>query len=212
MKGIESLSIDKNTKKRIEESAIKEFMEKGFAKASLRQIVKNAGLTTGAFYKYYPTKDALFASLVEPYANKLYSIYDITIEDFQSLPASQQQKNMIEASSGGITEMLEYIYEHYDNFKLLLCKADGTPFTSFIHNLVEREVKSTVKFIDDMRASGVEIPEIDVEFVHMITSGMFLSVFEIVAHDMQKDIAIKRVQKIKEFYTGGWERMLGFSF
>lgn len=212
MKGIESLSIDKNTKKRIEESAIKEFMEKGFAKASLRQIVKNAGLTTGAFYKYYPTKDALFASLVEPYANKLYSIYDVTIEDFQSLPASQQQKNMIEASSGGITEMLEYIYEHYDNFKLLLCKADGTPFTSFIHNLVEREVKSTVKFIDDMRASGVEVPEIDVEFVHMITSGMFLSVFEIVAHDMQKDIAIKRVQKIKEFYTGGWERMLGFSF
>ena len=212
MKGIESLSIDKNTKKRIEESAIKEFMEKGFAKASLRQIVKNAGLTTGAFYKYYPTKDALFASLVEPYANKLYSIYDVTIEDFQSLPASQQQKNMIEASSGGITEMLEYIYEHYDYFKLLLCKADGTPFTSFIHNLVEREVKSTVKFIDDMRASGVEVPEIDVEFVHMITSGMFLSVFEIVAHDMQKDIAIKRVQKIKEFYTGGWERMLGFSF
>lgn len=212
MKGSESLSIDKNTKKRIEESAIKEFMEKGFAKASLRQIVKNAGLTTGAFYKYYPTKDALFASLVEPYANKLYSIYDITIEDFQSLPASQQQKNMIEASSGGITEMLEYIYKHYDNFKLLLCKADGTPFTSFIHNLVEREVKSTVKFIDDMRASGVEVPKIDVEFVHMITSGMFLSVFEIVAHDMQKDIAIKRVQKIKEFYTGGWERMLGFSF
>lgn len=212
MKGIESLSIDKNTKKRIEESAIKEFMEKGFAKASLRQIVKNAGLTTGAFYKYYPTKDALFASLVEPYANKLYSIYDVTIADFQSLPASQQQKNMIEASSGGITEMLEYIYEHYDNFKLLLCKADGTPFTSFIHNLVEREVKSTVKFIDDMRASGVEVPEIDVEFVHMITSGMFLSVFEIVAHDMQKDIAVKRVQKIKEFYTGGWERMLGFSF
>lgn len=141
------MSIDKNTKKRIEESAIKEFMEKGFAKASLRQIVKNAGLTTGAFYKYYPTKDALFASLVEPYANKLYSIYDVTIADFQSLPASQQQKNMIEASSGGITEMLEYIYEHYDNFKLLLCKADGTPFTSFIHNLVEREVKSTVKFI-----------------------------------------------------------------
>lgn len=206
------MSIDKNTKKRIEESAIQEFMEKGFAKASLRQIVKNAGLTTGAFYKYYPTKDALFASLVEPYANKIYSIYDVTLEDFQSLPASQQQKNMIEASSGGITEMLEYIYEHYDNFKLLLCKADGTPFTSFIHNLVEREVKSTIKFIDDMRASGVEIPEIDVEFVHMITSGMFLSVFEIVAHDMQKDIAIKRVQKIKEFYTGGWERMLGFSF
>ena len=32
---------------------VKEFLEKGFQGASLRQIVKKAGLTTGAFYGYY---------------------------------------------------------------------------------------------------------------------------------------------------------------
>ena len=35
---------------RIHQAAMEEFLEKGFSDASLRQIVKNAGVTTGAFY------------------------------------------------------------------------------------------------------------------------------------------------------------------
>ena len=38
------------TLERIQQAAIKEFTEKGFQGASLRQIVKQAGVTTGAFY------------------------------------------------------------------------------------------------------------------------------------------------------------------
>ena len=34
-------------------AAKKEFSEKGFQSASLRKIVKDAGVTTGAFYGYY---------------------------------------------------------------------------------------------------------------------------------------------------------------
>ena len=43
-------------------------MEKGFQKASLRNIVKIAGVTTGAFYRCYSSKEVLFAALVEPHA------------------------------------------------------------------------------------------------------------------------------------------------
>ena len=38
------------TLERIYASAKKEFLEKGFQGASLRNIVKSAGVTTGAFY------------------------------------------------------------------------------------------------------------------------------------------------------------------
>ena len=38
------------TLKRIQLAALKEFSDKGFLGASLRQIVKQAGVTTGAFY------------------------------------------------------------------------------------------------------------------------------------------------------------------
>ena len=38
------------TLEKIQEAAMAEFLDKGFQGASLRQIVKNAGVTTGAFY------------------------------------------------------------------------------------------------------------------------------------------------------------------
>ena len=38
------------TLEKIQEAALAEFLKKGFLGASLRQIVKNAGVTTGAFY------------------------------------------------------------------------------------------------------------------------------------------------------------------
>ena len=46
---------------RIKQAALDEFSDKGFLGASLRQIVKNAGVTTGAFYGYFSGKEALFA-------------------------------------------------------------------------------------------------------------------------------------------------------
>lgn len=48
------------TREIILDTAIKHFLRDGFSGASLRSIVKDAGLTTGAFYKYYPTKEMLF--------------------------------------------------------------------------------------------------------------------------------------------------------
>ena len=46
------------TLKKIQEAAMAEFLDKGFQGASLRQIVKNAGVTTGAFYGYFSSKEA----------------------------------------------------------------------------------------------------------------------------------------------------------
>ena len=41
------------TLERIHKAAKAEFMEKGYQKASLRNIVKSVGMTTGAFLGYY---------------------------------------------------------------------------------------------------------------------------------------------------------------
>lgn len=56
-----------DTLEKIQQTALDEFLEKGFLGASLRQIVKHAGVTTGAFYGYFSSKEALFASIVEPH-------------------------------------------------------------------------------------------------------------------------------------------------
>lgn len=52
------------TLEKIHRAAKAEFLEKGFKTASLRNIVKTAGMTTGAFYGYYKSKEELFEALV----------------------------------------------------------------------------------------------------------------------------------------------------
>lgn len=49
----------------IVEAALAVFAEKGFAAAKLDEIARRAGVSKGALYLYFPTKEALFRAVVE---------------------------------------------------------------------------------------------------------------------------------------------------
>lgn len=201
-----------DTEKNILNTARKHFLKDGFSGASLRNIVKDAGLTTGAFYKYYPTKEALFDALTDPYIEHIYQIYDRIVEDFEKLSAKEQTSNMSDTSGDGMDQMIDYIYEHYDNFRLLLKCGDSGKFETFIHNMVDREMRSSLEYVKKMREDGIEIPIVGESLMHMIYTGFFSSIFQIIEHDIDKEIAKRNVHKLREFNTGGWERLWNVKF
>lgn len=55
-------------------SGEKEFLLKGFEKASLRTIVKKANTTTGNFYNYFKNKEMLFEELIKPDYDKFLDL------------------------------------------------------------------------------------------------------------------------------------------
>jgi len=201
-----------DTEKNILNTARKHFLKDGFSGASLRNIVKDAGLTTGAFYKYYPTKEALFDALTDPYIEHIYQIYDRVVEDFEKLSAKEQTSNMSDTSGDGMDQMIDYIYEHYDNFRLLLKCGDSVKFETFIHNMVDREMRSSLEYVKKMKEDGIEIPIVGESLMHMIYTGFFSSIFQIIEHDIDKEIAKRNVHKLREFNTGGWERLWNVKF
>ena len=201
-----------DTEKNILNTARKHFLKDGFSGASLRHIVKDAGLTTGAFYKYYPTKEALFDALTDPYIEHIYQIYDRVVEDFEKLSAKEQTSNMSDTSGDGMDQMIDYIYEHYDNFRLLLKCGDSGKFETFIHNMVDREMRSSLEYVKKMKEDGIEIPIVGESLMHMIYTGFFSSIFQIIEHDIDKEIAKRNVHKLREFNTGGWERLWNVKF
>ena len=201
-----------DTEKNILNTARKHFLKDGFSGASLRNIVKDAGLTTGAFYKYYPTKEALFDALTDPYIEHIYQIYDRVVEDFEKLSAKEQTSNMSDTSGDGMDQMIDYIYEHYDNFRLLLKCGDSGKFETFIHNMVDREMRSSMEYVKKMKEDGIEIPIVGESLMHMIYTGFFSSIFQIIEHDIDKETAKRNVHKLREFNTGGWERLSKVKF
>lgn len=201
-----------DTEKNILNTARKHFLKDGFSGASLRNIVKDSGLTTGAFYKYYPTKEALFDALTDPYIEHIYQIYDRVVEDFEKLSAKEQTSNMSDTSGDGMDQMIDYIYEHYDNFRLLLKCGDSGKFETFIHNMVDREMRSSLEYVKKMKEDGIEIPIVGESLMHMIYTGFFSSTFQIIEHDIDKETAKRNVHKLREFNTGGWERLWNVKF
>ena len=201
-----------DTEKNILNTARKHFLKDGFSGASLRNIVKDAGLTTGAFYKYYPTKEALFDALTDPYIEHIYQIYDRVVEDFEKLSAKEQTSNMSDTSGDGMDQMIDYIYEHYDNFRLLLKCGDSGKFETFIHNMVDREMRSSLEYVKKMKEDGIQIPIVGESLMHMLYTGFFSSIFQIIEHDIDKETAKRNVHKLREFNTGGWERLWNVKF
>lgn len=52
------------TRSQIIQAAMEEFLENGYADATMSGIATRAGLAKGTTYRYFPTKDALFAGIV----------------------------------------------------------------------------------------------------------------------------------------------------
>ena len=57
----------KLTEKKLLSCGKREFLEKGYAKANLRSICEASGVTTGAFYFSFASKEALLRAILDPF-------------------------------------------------------------------------------------------------------------------------------------------------
>lgn len=197
------------TLEKIQQAALTEFLDKGFLSASLRQIVKNAGVTTGAFYGYFSCKEALFASIVEPHAAALMGRFMEAQTSFAGRPEAEQPEHMGEDSESCLDWMVDYICQNREPVKLLLCRAEGTGYESFVHNMVEVEVEYTLRYMEVLRRLGRRVPTLSRSLCYIIASGMFNGLFEVVIHDMPYEQALRDVKQLRAFYTAGWLELVG---
>ena len=68
-------------KQEILDMALKLFGEKGYEKTSIADIAKAIGVAQGLCYRYFPSKEALFDSAIEQYANVLVEQYTVVPKD-----------------------------------------------------------------------------------------------------------------------------------
>lgn len=203
---------EQSTLERIHAAAIQEFLEKGFQSASLRNIVKSAGVTTGAFYGYYGSKEELFEALVGKQAQYVLQLYDTTLEDFEKLPGEVQTQKMTDISGDTMLQLLDYVYDNYATFKMIILCAEGTQYANFVHQLVVRETESTFAYIETVKQMGYSVEPINKNLIHIVASGLFTGIFETIIHDMPKAEAKEYVLQLQKFCTAGWEALLGVKF
>ncbi len=193
----------------IHAAAREEFKEKGFKSASLRNIVKKAGVTTGAFYGYYDSKADLFEALVGKEYETFMNCFRKAQEDFAKLPPQEQPENVGVISGQCMHEMLLYAYENLEVFKLILCCSEGTKFAGMIDEMVEVEIKYTHEYQTVLEMLEMPCDNIDARLEHILTTGMFNAFFELIIHEMPLDEAERYLEEMRDFYTAGWMKIMG---
>ncbi|MFQ9514181.1 MAG: TetR/AcrR family transcriptional regulator [Clostridia bacterium] len=198
-----------NTLDYILNAAKAEFLEKGFRGASLRNIVKNANVTTGAFYGYFKSKEDLFDALVSEPADFIMREFNRIQTEFTYLTPDEQEAGMGKISKNSLIDWIDFIIDNSDVFKLILKSSEGTRYENFIHDTVTREVQATHDFIKTLNQNGKNIPCPDDNLAHILISGMFTAYFEIALHDMPKESAKKYVDDLSKFHIAGWAAIMG---
>lgn len=204
MRKKDELAIDK-----ILECAKKEFLEKGFESASMRDIAESAGYTTGMLYGRFADKSELFDAIVKKTADDFLAFYSGTQKEFAGLSPEKQYTDMHEYVEKRVDEMLDIVYDNFDDFKLIICKSKGSNYEKYVDKLILIETENTVRFINELNAAGIKINDVRADLSHMLSTALFNGMFEVVEHDFDKEDARQYIKQLQYFFNAGWDKILG---
>ena len=184
------------------------FLRNGYERTNLRDLCGEAGVTTGAFYRHFKDKEALFSALVEPAVKSIQDTYETAADECFHCLSMGNTEDIWAISAETIEAFVRIVYTHFDEFKLLLCCADGTPYIDFTDRLVERELQNTHRMYEFLDTKHIKYSRIDGKKLHMLIHSYFSCIFETVLHDYTQDEALEVVHTLAEFFSAGWRKIL----
>lgn len=184
---------------KITAAARSEFLEKGFAGASLRKIAENAGVTVGAIQTRYRSKDELFQSLLQPFLDDIAATFQTVRADYYSGTAGDvlaQLKGLMQHESAAI---LHLIFTHYEEAVLLLYRSAGSALEPYFDGLVKSKIAESAAFF---RAEGYT--GVDETLLALLIAAQFDSYRRIVAECRDRQTAERYMSTLMTYHYGGW--------
>lgn len=184
--------------------ATEEFLEKGYTDASLRTIAEKAETSTNSIYVRFKDKEGLFAAIVEPVSEEFMSRCLNVQETFHGFDSERQRREVGTYSGNAMLDMIDYVYDHFDEFRLLLDSSYGTKFHNFVDRLVSMEEEYTWKWMEATDSRMEPEGEMTKEFYHIMTTSYFEGIFEVVRHKMNREDAKKYVAMMGKYHHAGF--------
>ena len=192
---------DNETRKKLLLCAKKEFLEKGYAKASLRHICSEADVTTGAVYFFFKDKEGLFEAIVgEPLQKLMAAIMEHfssdRTEDFTTYVHKPGDHDDFAES------LINILYEDREVVMLLLTRASGSKYENIIDQMIGM-VDQNFGGLADKYAKAKKA-KVNKYMSHWLSHLSVMSFIHLVTHVESKEAALKYIKPMLEHIVMGW--------
>jgi AcrR family transcriptional regulator len=187
-------------------SAEELFMRQGYEKTSMQQIAARSGLTKGALYHHFDSKESLLDRMCADHYETLVNAARPVLED-RALSCFSRIRRIIDLTRGGMTSVSfvsDYLKNRGDEsgvmLKERLRKYDRKLYTDFIGPLLkEAKEKGECDFASS--------PEVLALFIHQLDQGVYEEIDRAFG-EHSKPEAEKRIVEIMKSYVYVLSRML----
>lgn len=177
-------------------AALRRFAQQGFQKTSIAQIAKDAGVSTGNFYRYFKTKDALFQEIFSPFLLK-------QIEDRLRAVTAAITNPKLHAIE--VAFMLDESISLRLHLVVLLEKASGSPAQSFRERILNLLVSQAESYAKGLGNRGLGKAE---KWLLNSTYSSFLShAADALLQDDPKSLR-SRIQLLRTYHLNGLKPIL----
>lgn len=171
----------KQTEQKLIKSGREEFLEKGYAKANLRDICKSAGVTTGAFYFSFENKEALLGAILDPIITDYERMCSILAKREEEDPGTAEDNER---------QMMEYLSAHRTEAIILMEKSAGSRYEGFKSQITMQMQAAFTSYFSKFMGNSP-----NAELIRILVSMRLQGYMELVKGDYTVE---ERVQLAKE--------------
>ena len=182
-----------SVKEKLLKSACDEFIKFGFKKASIRNIASGAGVTIGALYYFYDSKEELFLELIRGKAEQFEKLFEEWIEAELKEPS---------VASSNEHAMMNFFLNNKEAFILLTEKAEGTSYEGYVYKYLERFTDVSRRFFRKY------IEEPDEDLIELIVRVRFNGIVKIVKSDIPNEKKYQLSEWFGEYSEAGFEKLI----
>lgn len=198
------------TRQLLLQCAKKEFMEKGYSKASLRSICKEAGVTTGALYFFFQDKDDLFCSLV---SDSLMRIMEL-IKEHQQFEENEAKEEILSSSHDMESErilvevLVHEMYQNRDEMLLLVNGAQGSSLENAVDRIID-EMDAHNLHLARATCQELGIPMLEEKLVHWMSHNQIDMFLYMLKHIETEEQALAFGRQAMTYLVTGWFALFG---
>jgi AcrR family transcriptional regulator len=160
---------DRRAKIELLRAAEAAFAEHGLAAAKVEDITARAGVSKGAFYLHFESKEDCFRQIVEGFLARLAEA--VEPEEAALSPASLPEMRASWVAHN--LEVMEFFWQNRGLLGMILAGGGGAPFAYLIDELAERVAKQTERSVMMAQQNGLYRADIEPSVVAALISGAY---------------------------------------